>query len=164
MTDALDSLDYRLLELLQRDVSLPLNEVAERVASSKSVVWRRMQKYLDTGIVRERVALLDPQKIGLGLLVFAHIKMARHDRDVLPKFVEAVKRFPQIVECHTLLGNVDFLLKIVTRDVAEYEEILWHRLSKIDGVHELHSYISMTQFINTTRLPLESAGIHREES
>lgn len=162
MTIALDALDFRILDLLQRDASLPIEAVADHVASSKSVVWRRTQKYLDTGVVRERVALLDPHKIGLGLLVFAHIKMARHDRDVLPKFVEAVKRFPQIVECHTLLGNVDFLLKIVARDVAEYEELLWHRLSKIDGVHELHSYISMTQFINTTRLPLESARIVKE--
>ncbi|MGH8530020.1 MAG: Lrp/AsnC family transcriptional regulator [Nevskiales bacterium] len=159
MTTALDKLDTRILDLLQQDVSLSVNEIASRVASSKSVVARRIQKLVDSGIIRKRVAVLDPQKVGLGLLVFAHIKMARHDRDVLPKFVEAVKRFPQVIECHTLMGNVDFQLKIVARDVAEYEELLWRRLSRIDGVHELHSYISMTQFINTTRLPLEPAGM-----
>jgi len=156
-TYTLDRLDIRILDLLQRDASQPVNEIAERVASSKSVVWRRIQKFVDNGIIRERVALLDAGKIGLGVMVFAHIKMARHDKDALPKFVEAVKKFPQVIECHTLMGNVDFLLKIVARDVAEYEELLWRQLSQIDGVHELHSFISMTLFINTTRLPLRPA-------
>ena len=112
----IDKLDARILDLLQHDATMPVAEIAEQVASSKSVVWRRIQKLQESGVIREQVALLDRHRLGLGVMVIAQIKMGRHDRHVLPKFVEAVKRYPQVIECHTLMGNVDFLLKIVVRD------------------------------------------------
>lgn len=154
MTTAIDALDARILEALQRDVTVPVNELAEQLGSSKSVVWRRIQRLLDTGVIRERVAVLDPAKVGLSVLVFAQVKMARHGRDVLPNFVAAIRRFPQVIECHSLMGNVDFLLKIVVRDVKDYERFFWDELSKIDGVLEVSSSISMTQFFSTTRIPV----------
>jgi Lrp/AsnC family transcriptional regulator len=156
MTITLDALDVRILDQLQRDAMVPAQELAERLASSKSVVWRRIQRLVDLGVIRERVALVDPQKVGLNVLVLAHVKMARHGRDVLPKFIEAVRAFPQVVECHTLMGNVDFLLKILVRDVKDYEQFFWTRLSKLEGVQEISSSISMSQVINTTRVPIRS--------
>ncbi len=150
----LDQLDIRVLEILQKDASLPVTEIAERVASSKSVVWRRIQRLLDLGVIRERVAVLDPKKLGLGVIVFSHVKMSKHGRGSLPSFIEAIKGFPQVVECHTLMGDVDFLLKIVVRDIAEYEDFFWHKLSQIEGVQEVSSSISMSQVVSTTRLPL----------
>lgn len=155
MSEGLDALDVRILELLQRDAVMPVAEIAERVASSKTVVWRRIQKFIDSGVIRERVAVLDREKVGLGMMVFAHVKMNRHDRDVLPKFLDAVRLCPQVIECHTLMGDVDFLLKIVVSNLAEYEHFFWHRLSKIDGVQGVSSSISMSQSVNTTRLPLK---------
>lgn len=150
-----DALDLRILKILQDDVTLPVAEIAEKVASSKSVVWRRINRLIADGVIRERVALLDPHRLGLGVMVFAQVKMGRHGRDVLPKFVESVKRYPQVIECHTLMGNVDFLLKIVVRDVEEYEHFWWHELSRIDGVQEVSSSIAMTSFVNRTQLPLD---------
>lgn len=157
MEQLLDSLDVRILDLLQRDATLPIADIAERVASSKTVVWRRIQKLLESGVIRERVAVLDHRKLGLSVMVIAHVKMARHGRDVLPKFLEAVKLFPQVIECHTLMGDVDFLLKILVRSVEDYEQFFWQKLSKIDGVQEISSSISMSQTVNTTRLPLQPA-------
>ncbi|MEQ1438125.1 Lrp/AsnC family transcriptional regulator [Fontimonas sp. SYSU GA230001] len=157
MKENLDGLDVRILDLLQRDATLPIAEIAERVASSKTVVWRRIQKLLDSGVIRERVAVLDHRKVGLGVMVIAHVKMARHGRDVLPRFLEAVKLFPQVIECHTLMGDVDFLLKILVESVEDYEHFFWQKLSKIDGVQEISSSISMSQTVNTTRLPLHAA-------
>lgn len=157
MDHPLDSLDVRILELLQRDATLPIADIAERVASSKTVVWRRIQKLVEAGVIRERVAVLDHRKVGLGVMVIAHVKMARHGRDVLPKFLEAVRLFPQVIECHTLMGDVDFLLKILVRSVEDYEQFFWQKLSKIDGVQEISSSISMSQTVNTTRLPLQPA-------
>lgn len=153
----LDSLDLRILDVLQRDVTLPVADIAERVASSKTVVWRRVQRLLDEGVIRARVALLDHRKLGLGIMVFAHIKMARHGRDVLPRFIEAVKAYPQVIECHTLMGDVDFLLKVVVPSIEDYEHFVWQKLSQIDGVQEISSSISIRQAINTTRLPLPAA-------
>lgn len=152
----LDALDLRILDLLQHDATQPVAEIAQAVGSSKTVVWRRIQRLLDQGVIRARAAILDPEKVGLGVLVFAHVKMNRHGRDVLPKFLEAVSAFPQVVECHILMGDVDFLLKIYVRNIAEYEHFFWDKLSKIDGVQGVSSSISMSRSIHTTRLPLHT--------
>lgn len=151
----LDALDVRILNLLQDDANLPIADIAEKVASSKTVVWRRIQKLQEAGVIRATVAVLDHRKVGLSVMVIAHVKMARHGRDVLPKFLEAVSTFPQVMECHTLMGDVDFLLKIIVRSVEDYEHFFWQKLSKIDGVQEISSSISMSQTVNTTRLPLQ---------
>jgi len=150
----LDALDVRILDLIQRDTMLAVADIAERVASSKTVVWRRIQKLVDTGVIRERVAILDHHKIGLRIMVFAHVKMSRHNRDALPTFLDAVAKLPPVIECHTLMGDVDFLLKIVVPSVEEYEHFVWQKLSQIEGVQEISSSISMSQSINTTRLPI----------
>lgn len=151
---ALDALDLRILERLQSDVTLGTADIAREVASSKTVVWRRIQRMVDAGVIRGRVAILDHRKVGVDVLVFALIKMSRHRGDVLSNFVDAVRRFPQVLECHTLMGNVDFLLKIAVPSVQDYEQFVWHQISQIDGVQEVTSAISMSQGVNTTRLPL----------
>lgn len=154
MEQDFDTLDLRILDALQTDASRPVAELAEGLGASKSAVWRRIQRLQQLGVIRERVAVLDARKLGFGVTVFAHVKMARHGRDVLPGFVAAIRRYPQIVECHTLMGSVDFLLKIVVRDIDEYEHFFWQELSQIDGVQEISSSISMTEVVHTTRLPL----------
>jgi Lrp/AsnC family transcriptional regulator len=158
MTEKLDSLDLRILELLQQDVTVPVNDIAERVASSKSVVWRRIQRFLDSGIIRRRVAVVDPKKVGLGVTVFAHVRMARHGKNSLNKFVQAINRHAEVVECHLLMGDVDFLLKIVVRDVERYQQFVWNELSQIEGVREVSSSISLNQLIDAQRLPLEASA------
>ena len=150
----LDALDVRILDLLQKDAMLPIADIAQKANSSKTVVWRRMQKYLKSGVIRERVAVLDHHKVGLGVMVIAHVKMSRHGKDVLPNFLKSVRLFPQVLECHTLMGDVDFMLKILVRSVEDYEQFFWQKLSKIDGVQGISSSISMSQTVNTTRLPL----------
>jgi Lrp/AsnC family transcriptional regulator len=158
MAEALDALDLRILELLQKDVTLPVNDIAERVASSKSVVWRRVQRFLDSGIIRSRVAVLDTRKVGLGITVFAQVKMVRHGKNTLQKFAASINRLPEVVECHTLMGDVDFLLKIVVRDVERYQQFVWNELSQIEGVREVNSSISLSQLVESNRLPLEARG------
>ena len=155
---ALDALDLRILDTLQDDVSTPTAEIARKVASSKTVVWRRIQRLLDTGVIRARVALLDHRKVGYPMLVIAQVKMSRHGRDVLPKFIEAVSTMPQVLECHTLMGHMDFLLKVAVPSIADYEHFVWARLSQIDGVQEVTSAISMSQGVYKTRLELGRVG------
>lgn len=149
----MNDLDKKILNLLQEDTMLPVAEIAEKVGSSKSVCWRRIQRLWDDGIIKGRVALLDPNKVGLDVVIFAQVKMTAHGRR-LPNFIEIIKDIPQILECYTLMGNVDFLLKIVVRDIQEYEDLWWHQLSQIDGVLEISSTIAMTAVKHTTKLPL----------
>ncbi len=151
---SMEPIDLRILEILQVDVTTSTAEIARKVGSSKTVVWRRIQRFVDAGIIKERVAVLDHRKMGLSMMVFASVKMSRHSKDALPKFMEAVKAFPQVLECHCLMGHVDFLLKVVVRSIDEYEHFVWQTLSQIDGVQEVTSAISMSQAVCTTRLPL----------
>lgn len=153
----MDKINSRILSILQKDACIPVTEIADRVASSKSAVSRRISKLLEDGVIKARVALLDAEKLGLSLTVFSHVKMSKHGRDALPRFIQAIRDYPQVVECHTLMGDVDFLLKIVVKDIAEYEDFFWHKLSQIDGVQEVSSSISMSQVVSTTELPLPRA-------
>lgn len=150
----LDALDRKILDILQEDVTIPLIDLAERVGSSKTVVWRRIQGHVDSGVIERRVAVLDPKKIGYNFTVFALVKILRHNANSLPSFAEAVKSIPQILECHTTLGQVDFLLKVVVRDIDEYRAVVWNRLSELD-VQEISSLVSFEQPVKRVRLKLE---------
>lgn len=156
MNPDLDALDVRILNELQHDATTPVQDIADKVESSKTVVWRRIQKLIEDGVIRERVAVLDHRKVGLGIMVFAHVKLARHGSDALAKFLAAIKPFSQVIECHTLMGNFDFLLKVLVPSIEDYEQFVWHKLSKIQGVQEVMSSISMSQPINSTRLPVKA--------
>ncbi|MBL4801396.1 MAG: Lrp/AsnC family transcriptional regulator [Emcibacter sp.] len=153
----MDMLDKKILNLLQQDTMLPVAEIAEKVGSSKSVCWRRIQRLQDDGIIKSRVALLDNNKVGLHIILFAQVKMSAHGRR-LPHFIKIIKDIPQILECYTLMGNVDFLLKIVVKDIQEYEDLWWHQLSQIEGVQEINSTIAMTAVKYTTQLHLDASS------
>ena len=157
MTTTLDNLDMRILEELQEDVTLPVVDIADRVGSSKSVVWRRVQSFVEDGVIERRVAILNPKKVGCNVVVFALVKMSRHGTNALPKFVESVKAIPQVLECHTVLGQVDFLLKIVTTSIEEYRDVVWTKLSRLE-VQEISSMISFEQTVCRTQLPLRHLG------
>lgn len=162
----LDKLDMRILDVLQRDVMIPVADLAEKVLSSKSVVWRRIQQMVTEGVIRERVAIVDPRSVGLNVLVFVRVRMDAHSRDVLPQFVKAIQNCPEVLECHSLLGEVDFLLKVVAPSLNDYEEFFTKKLSRIDGVREVISSVSISQLVPTTQLPLRwlaSVNVGRSE-
>ncbi|TNE63886.1 MAG: Lrp/AsnC family transcriptional regulator [Alphaproteobacteria bacterium] len=158
MSVELDELDARILNLMQADASIALNDLADQVASSRSAVWRRLQKLEEAGVIKQHTVLLEPEKVGLGVLVFAQVKMQVHSRDSLPNFIEKVRNFPEVIECHTLMGDIDFILKIRVRDVQAYEEFFWNRLSQIDGIREISSSIALTAVKNTTQLMVTAKG------
>ena len=155
MTHKLDIIDEKILKILQNDDTIPITDIADRIGSSKSVVWRRIQTLQDTGIIKKRVALLDRTKIGLSVMIFANVKMMANNRDSLPHFIERVQKFPEVIECHTLMGDIDFLLKIVVGDVTDYERFFWEKLSQIDGVRDINSSIALTAVKDTTILPVK---------
>jgi Lrp/AsnC family transcriptional regulator len=150
----LDRTDLRLLDALQKDGALSTAELAERVGLAVTTCWRRIRRLEESGVIRSRVALLDRERIGLGVTVFAHVKLVAHGRDNLAKFAEAVRRFPEVLECYTTTGDWDFLLRIVARDIKGYEAFFLDHLSKAPGVQSVSSSIAMTTFKETTQLPL----------
>lgn len=150
----LDRTDLRILEVLQKDGALSAAELAERVDLAVTTCWRRVRRLEEQGVIRQRVALLDREKVGLGVTVFAHVKLVAHGRDNLARFDQAIRRHPEVLECYTLMGDWDFLLRIVARDIKGYEAFFLDQLSKIPGIQSLSSAIAMTAVKETTQLPL----------
>ena len=151
----LDQFDREILALLQQDASLSAAEIGARVGLSQSPCWRRINRLEQLGVIEARVAHLDRHKLGLDVLVFAMIKLNAHGRRSLPEFAEAIRQHPEVQECFTLMGDMDFLVRIVTRDIQSYERFFFETLSQLPGVQEVHSNIAMSQMKSTTQLPLD---------
>lgn len=150
----LDSFDRQILALLQEDASLSAAEIGTRVGLSQSPCWRRINRLEKAGYLRRRVALLDRHRLGLDVLVFALVKLTAHGRRSLPEFAEAIRERPEVQECFTLMGDMDFLLRIVVPDIQAYERFFFDTLSQLPGVQEVHSNIAMSEMKSTTSLPL----------
>jgi len=150
----LDRGDARILELIQEHGDLSAAEIAERLGMTASTCWRRVSRLQELGVIRKRVAVLDREKVGLNVLVFSHVKLSGHGRDALLKFEQAVRQHPEILECYTLMGETDFLLRIVCRDIKAYEAFFLDHLSRFPGVLSVHSSIALSVIKETTVLPL----------
>jgi Lrp/AsnC family transcriptional regulator len=155
MSQEIDRTDLQILALLQRDASAPVAEIATRVGLSQSSCWRRIQRLEQDGYVRERVALLDPLKLGFNLVVFVQVRFARDSGRTLAEFEAAIRRAPEVQECYMVMGDVDFLLRVVTKDVQSYERFLREELAPMPGVRSVSSSIALTTVKCTQALPLE---------
>ncbi len=160
----LDRGDVRILDLIQDHGDLSAAEVAERLGMTASTCWRRMSRLDQLGLIRHRVALLDREKLGLNVLVFSQVKLTGHGRDALLKFEQAVRQHPEIQQCYTLMGETDFLLRIVCRDIKAYEAFFLDHLSRFPGVQSVHSFIALSVIKETTALPLATRQEPREPS
>jgi len=153
MQTELDRPDLRILNLLQEHGNLSAAEIAERLSLTSSTCWRRVTRLEEQGVIRKRVALVDREKVGLSVMVFSHVKLAGHGRDALLRFEQAVRTHPEILECYTLMGETDFLLRIVCRDIKAYEAFFLDHLSRFPGVQSVNSSITLAVIKETTALP-----------
>ena len=149
----LDSIDWAILGVLQRDASIPVHEVGDRVGLSSNACWRRIKRLEDSGIIARRVALLDPVKLGLATTVFVAIRTNRHDPAWLEAFSKGVAAIDEISECHRMAGDVDYLLKIVVRDIAHYDRIYRKLIAAVPDLADVSSSFSMERMKASTALP-----------
>lgn len=156
MTVTLNKQDLQIMALLQEDASLTTAEIADKTNMSQSPCWRRINRIEQEGLIRRRVALLDREKLGMDVVVFATVNLSAHGRQNLEAFEEEVKQHPEITECYTMTGTWDYMIKIVTRDIRHYESFVREKLTTMPMIRELHSHIAVTEIKNTTELPLES--------
>jgi Lrp/AsnC family transcriptional regulator len=154
MQSDLDRTDMRILDLLQAHGDLSAAQVAERLSLTASTCWRRITRLEEQGVILKRVALLDREKLGLSVLVFSHVKLAGHGRDALLRFEQAVRKHAEILECYTLMGETDFLLRIVCRDIKAYEAFFLDHLSRFPGVQSVNSSIALAVIKEKSALPL----------
>lgn len=151
-----DRIDLILLEELQKDADRSLDQLAERAGLSRNALWRRMKGLEAAGIIRGRVALLDPKQVGCGLMVFISIRTNRHDAAWAEGFRRALALFPEITGAFRMTGELDYLLQARVADVAAYDALYARLIAKIE-LSDVSASFVMEEMKATTALPL-SAG------
>ena len=150
----LDPIDRRILAELQRDASRSIEQIAGEVGLTQNPCWRRIKRLESAGVIRRRVALADPARLGLGLTVFVSIRTSQHNDAWLERFAQGMRAIPEVVELYRMSGEVDYLLKVVARDVADYDRI-YKRLIQVADLHDVSSSFAMERIKYTTELPVD---------
>lgn len=149
-----DEVDRKILRLLQTKPEISASDIGERIGASQATCWRRIQRLREEGLVLPQLVALDRKKAGFKAMVFAQVKLTSQGRSDLASFSEAIRSFPEVLDCYVLMGNMDFLLRIVARDVDAYEQFFFQRLSKLPGVQEITSSIALSEIKSTSALPI----------
>src|SRR5512147_2015456 len=150
----LDKVDRKILDLLQREGALSVAEVASRTGLSTTTCWRRIQHLETNGIIKGRVALLDRAALGLDVTIFAHVKLTSQTRDAIAAFAEAIRGRPEVLDCYTTMGEWDFMLKVVMKDIKAFEAFFLDHLSKLPYVQSINSSVTVTAIKESTVLPI----------
>ncbi len=154
----MDRIDRKLLAILQTDSTQSIAHMAEQVGLSQTPCWKRIQRLEAEGVIERRVALLSPERLGLGLTVFVSIEAGDHSPAWLARFADAVASAPEVVEVHRMAGDIDYMLRVVTRDIPAYDRF-YKRLIAAVPIKNVSSRFSMERVKSTTALPLDDAAV-----
>ena len=152
----MDEIDRTILSCLQDDATIPLAEIAARVGLTSTPCWRRIQKLESSGVIRGRVAILDAAALNVGVTVFVSVKTREHNYAWLEEFAAAVAEFPEVVEFYRMSGEIDYLLRVVVRDIAAYDDFYKRLIEKV-SLSDVSSSFAMEQIKYSTALPLHYA-------
>jgi Lrp/AsnC family transcriptional regulator len=150
----LDKIDRAILAELQRDATLTVDDLAERIHLSRNACWRRVKALEEAQVIRARVALIDAAKLGLGLTAFIAIRTAQHEEKWLEKFSRAVRDFPEIIGVYRTTGETDYLLQAVVSDIAGYDQLYKRLITRISLTDVSASFV-MEKIKETTALPID---------
>ena len=152
---SLDKTDLKMLTELQQNGRLTNVELAERVALSPFPCLRRLKQLEESGVIRQYVALLDPDKIGLGLQAFVRVKLSRHGGDITGQFLESVQAWPEVINCYAMTGEIDYLLQVYFSDMEHFSRFVLDALIQHPGVEDVKSSFVLKELKRTTELPLD---------
>lgn len=150
----MDATDRKILAILQEDASLSIAEVASRVNLSQTPCWRRIQKLEDAGVITRRVALVDPESLGLGLAVFVEIETGDHSKEWLERFANAVSGMPEVMGFYRMAGDVDYLLQVTVANMAAYDAF-YQELIGLIPLKNVTSRFAMERVKFTTAYPVK---------
>jgi Lrp/AsnC family transcriptional regulator len=149
----MDAIDRKILAVVQEDASLSVAEIGQRVGLSSTPCWKRLQRLEAEGVILRRVALIDPEKIGLGITVFVSIETGDHSQDWLKKFAETVGAMPEVMEFYRMAGDVDYMLRVVVHDMPDYDTF-YKKLIATVSLKNVTSRFAMERIKSTTALPI----------
>ena len=149
----MDEMDRKILRILQKDSSAPVSDIARQVGLSASPCWKRINRLRDDGIIQHHTAVLNASRLGFGLTVFVSIKTGEHSDEWLADFSNQVTAMPEVMEIHRMAGDVDYMLKVVARDMEAFDKF-YKRLIGVTAFSEVTSRFSMEKIKETTALPI----------
>jgi Lrp/AsnC family transcriptional regulator len=149
----MDAIDRKILAVVQEDASLSVAEIGQRVGLSSTPCWKRLQRLETDGVITRRVALIDPEKIGLGITVFVSIETGDHSQEWLRRFAEVVSGMPEVMEFYRMAGDVDYMLRVVVQDMQSYD-MFYKKLIATVPLKNVTSRFAMERIKSTTALPI----------
>lgn len=150
----LDKQDIKILEILQSNADKSSAEIAEQLNMSQSPCWRRINRLEQDGYIDRKVAILNREALGMDLVAFTTINLSAAGRKNMERFERGVLQLDEVIECYTMTGAWDYMLKVVVRDIRHYEQFVRKRLLELPMIGEVHSHMAVTEIKNTTELPL----------
>ncbi len=152
-----DSIDRAILDELQRDASRSIQQIAQAVGLSQNPCWRRIKRLEAAGVIEKRVAILDPEKLGKAITVFVSIRTNQHNEAWLERFASGVMEIPEVVELYRMSGEIDYLMKVLVADIAEYDRV-YKKLIEVAELNDVSSSFAMERIKYTTAVPLLGGG------
>lgn len=153
MSDRIDDLDRKILAELQADASQSLDEIARKVGSSKTPVWNRIKRMKETGVITRQTAILDAEALGLEACFFVLVRTSEHEADWQRRFLDVLRRRPEVLEAHRLAGDIDYILKVRVKNARAYDQFYQALISEVK-IHNVTALLSMEEIKSTTVLPL----------
>lgn len=154
----LDATDRDILKFLQENAHLTTKELASRLNLSPTPVYERVRRLENEGVIKKYVALVDREKVGKDLMVFCHIRLKEHARDAGARFVSEIAKLNEVIECHNISGEYDFMIKVVADDMREYQNFLMNKLASLENIGSTHSVFVMSEIKNETILEITDRG------
>lgn len=151
----LDKIDLKIIALLQKDGRMTAQQLAEHVGLSPSPCARRIRILEENGVIKGYAAIIDEAEFGLSVSAFASVKLVRQHEDDLDRFAKAVSRWPEVVDCYLMTGQRDYLMRVLVRDLAEYEAFLKEKLTRLEEVASIETSFALTQVKRSNHLPIE---------
>lgn len=146
----LDKTDLKILEALQNDAKINAKTLAADLHLSKTPIYERIKRLEEEGVIKQYVALVDPEKIGLPLVVFCNVTLSTHDNEHIRQFHEAIADIDEIMECYSIGGIHDFFLKVVVKDLKAHDRFVFEKLTKIKGISKMQSSFVLSEMKHTT--------------
>ncbi len=149
----MDKTDIQILDLLQKNAELTVQDISKMVYLSTTPCWKRINKLKNTGYIQKTVALLDPKKVNLNTTAFVFITMNSHDQEKLALFSKVIEKMPEITECHRMSGTIDYLLKVIIRDIEGYDSFYKKLIKEIQFL-KITSNFTIEKIKHTSELPI----------
>jgi DNA-binding Lrp family transcriptional regulator len=151
----LDKIDYQIIDMLQHDGRMTIRDMAQKLNLSTTPIFNRIKKLEQDGVIEKYIALINPKKVDKGLFAFVHLSINEHSKEAVDSIVEQVTGFKEVMECHYVTGGADFVLKVLVKNMEEYNSFVTDKLFTVKSIGKIDSLLSLSMPKHSSRIPLD---------